>query len=126
MSGPGSAPEETPLVTAILPAWNAEAFVDEMLEALAAQTWPALEILIGDDASTDGTPAKLRAFAAEHPNVRLVLRERNLGWIGNTNDLMARAKGEFLFFAFHDDWVAPSYVERLARALVAEPRAVLA
>jgi glycosyltransferase involved in cell wall biosynthesis len=115
-----------PRVSAILPAYNGEAFVGETLASLEAQTWHNLEIVIGDDASSDATPDILRAFAERRANVQLVLRERNLGWIGNTNDLMSRATGAFMFFAFHDDLVEPTYVERLARALMDDPGAVLA
>ena len=115
-----------PRVTAILPSRNAVDFIGDTLDALAAQTWPELEILIGDDASDDGTQDLLHAFAETRDHVRLVLRETNLGWIANTNDLMSRATGELLFFAFHDDWVAPDYVETLARELMARRQAVLA
>ncbi len=115
-----------PTVTAILPSYNAVDFVQDTLDSLAAQTWPNLEILIGDDASRDGTPDILRAFAEGRENVRLIMREGNLGWIGNTNDLMAQATGEFMFFAFHDDTIAPTYVEKLTRSLMGKPEAVLA
>ncbi len=115
-----------PKVSAILPAYNCEAFVGETLESLEAQTWPNLEIVIGDDASSDGTPDILRAFADGRENVQLALREKNLGWTGNSNDLMSRATGAFMFFAFHDDLVDPPYVERLVQALMGDPGAVLA
>jgi glycosyltransferase involved in cell wall biosynthesis len=118
--------EATPRVTAVVPTWKAAGFVRETLDALAAQTWPNLEILIGDDASPDATPEVLRAFAEGRDDVTLVLRETNLGWVGNCNDLMARAEGELMFFAFHDDLVAPTYVERLARMMVARPEAAMA
>ena len=78
------------------------------------------------DASTDGTPDILRSFAEGRKNVRLILREGNLGWIGNTNDLMEQATGESMFFAFHDDTIDPVYVEKSTRALMAKPEAVLA
>ncbi|HSF63292.1 MAG TPA: glycosyltransferase family A protein [Paracoccaceae bacterium] len=116
----------TPLVTAILPSWNAASFIAGTLDSLDAQTWPALEILVGDDASTDETPELLRAWAATRPHVTLIVRDRNLGWVGNCNDLMARAKGEFLFFAFHDDQIDPDYVSALVRPLQADPEVVLA
>ena len=115
-----------PLVTAIVPTYNGEQFVDRTLKCLAEQTWSPLEILIGDDASTDRTPQIVADFAASHDNVTLVQRTDNLGWLRNCNALMAQASGELLFFAFHDDVVAPTYVERLATALLAHPRAVLA
>lgn len=116
----------TPLVTALVPTYNGAAFIMRTLESLAAQTWPHLEILIGDDCSTDDTLEVVRRFAADHPNTRVLQRDANLGWLRNSNDLMANARGELMFFAFHDDVVAPTYVEKLATALAGNDRAVLA
>ncbi|WP_136706631.1 glycosyltransferase family 2 protein [Agromyces sp. H66] len=118
--------DSSPLVTALVPTYNGSRFIQRTLDSLAAQTWSNLEILIGDDRSTDDTLDIVRRFAEQHPNVRIVERESNLGWLGNSNDLMARARGGLMFFAFHDDVVAPTYVERLAEALLANDRAVLA
>jgi glycosyltransferase involved in cell wall biosynthesis len=115
-----------PKVTALLPCYNAAAFITRTLDSLAAQTWPDLEILIGEDASTDATLTIISDFATRHPNVRIIRNPQNLGWLRNSNALMAEAKGELLFFAFHDDAVEPSYVERLVDALRDRPRAVLA
>ncbi|WP_438855418.1 glycosyltransferase family 2 protein [Agromyces sp. M3QZ16-3] len=136
MTGPsptsGAAPARdaatawNPLVTALVPTYNGAEFIQRTLDSLAAQTWPNLEILIGDDRSTDDTLEVVRRFADRHPRTRIVERERNLGWLGNSNDLMGRAAGELQFFAFHDDIVAPTYVERLVAALAANEGAVLA
>lgn len=115
-----------PLVTAILPCYNAAAFLGRTLDCLAAQTWPNLEILVGDDNSKDNTLAMVRTFAEGRENVRIVARNENLGWLRNSNDLMGQARGNFMFFAFHDDVVAPTYVERLVGALANRPGAVLA
>ena len=120
------AAEPTPLVTAVVPTYNGSEFITRTLDSLAAQTWPRIEILIGDDRSTDHTLAVVRRFADTHPHTRIIERDTNLGWLRNTNDLMARAEGELMFFAFHDDVVAPTYVEELVRALNANERAVLA
>ena len=118
--------EWTPLVTALVPTYNGADFIVRTLDSLAAQTWPHLEILIGDDRSTDDTLEIVREFAGRHPNTRVLERESNLGWLRNSNDLMANARGELMFFAFHDDVVAPTYVEELVGALAANERAVLA
>ena len=118
--------EWTPLVTALVPTYNGAEFITRTLDSLAAQTWPELEILIGDDRSTDDTLGVVRRFAADHANTRIVERDTNLGWLRNSNDLMARAAGELMFFAFHDDVVAPTYVEELVDALRTNDRAVLA
>lgn len=115
-----------PKVSALVPSYNAAAFLQATLDSLAAQTWENLEILIGDDRSTDATPEIVAAFAASDPRVRVLPRDENLGWLRNSNDLMANATGELCFFAFHDDIVLPTYVERLAGALAARPQAILA
>jgi glycosyltransferase involved in cell wall biosynthesis len=113
-------------VVALMPAWNAEAFIVPVLESLAAQTYRHLEVLISDDASTDRTPEICATFAARHPNFTLIRQRTNLGWIGNVNALLRHAQGDCFFFAFHDDLLRPHYVERLAVALASHPRAVLA
>ena len=107
----------TPTVTALVPTYNGAAFVARTLDSLAQQTWPALDILIGDDASTDETAAIVDAFASTRDHVRVFHQPSNVGWLRNSNDLMSRAQGEFCFFAFHDDVLAPTYVERLIEAL---------
>lgn len=115
-----------PLVTALVPTYNGAAFIGRTLDSLARQTWPELEILVGDDDSTDNTLAVVREFAARHPNTRVLQRSENLGWLRNSNELMAQARGELMFFAFHDDVVEPTYVERLVDALRDRPDAVVA
>ncbi|HEX6953974.1 MAG TPA: glycosyltransferase [Agromyces sp.] len=116
----------TPLVTALVPTYNGAEFIMRTLDSLAAQTWPRLEILIGDDRSTDDTLEVVRRFAEQRDDTRILERDANLGWLRNSNDLMADARGELMFFAFHDDVVAPTYVEKLVEALRRRPQAVLA
>ena len=128
MGAQDAAPVEPwkPRVTALVPTYNGAEFIMRTLDSLAAQTWPNLEILIGDDRSTDETLDVVSRFAERHPGTRVVKRDVNLGWLRNSNDLMARAEGEFMFFAFHDDAVAPTYVEELVGVLDENERAVLA
>lgn len=115
-----------PKVTALVPCYNSAAFITRTLDSLAAQSWPNLEILIGEDCSTDATFDIVSAFTAGRSSVRVLRRSQNLGWLRNANDLMANATGELMFFAFHDDVVEPTYVEKLVDALRNNPRAVLA
>jgi glycosyltransferase involved in cell wall biosynthesis len=108
-----------------VPCFNAAEFISRTLDSLAAQSWPNMEILIGDDCSSDDTVHIVSEFAHGRDNVRLVRRDQNMGWLRNSNDLMAQAKGELMFFAAHDDIVAPHYVEKLVEALRDNPQAVL-
>jgi glycosyltransferase involved in cell wall biosynthesis len=115
-----------PRVVACMPAWNAADFIEPVLATLAAQTYPNLEILISVDRCTDATAELCERFAAGRANVTVVRQPARLGWIGNSNALLARANGDYVFFAQHDDPLAPTYVERLVTALESAPDAVLA
>ena len=114
-----------PKVTALVPCYNSSAFISRTLDSLAAQTWDDIEILVGEDNSTDATFDIVSAFASTRDNVRILRRTQNLGWLKNSNDLMANATGELMFFAFHDDIIDPTYVEALVKALDDNPDAVM-
>lgn len=113
-------------VVALLPAWKASAFIVATLDALAAQTYENLEILVSDDASPDDTATICERAAAGDARFRVIRQPRNLGWTGNVNALLREARGDYLVFAFHDDLPEPSYIERCVAALEANPRAILA
>jgi glycosyltransferase involved in cell wall biosynthesis len=117
-----------PRVIALAPTWNAASFIDKTLDSLAAQTYPNLSILVSDDCSTDGTAAICVARAQQDDRFKLVQQPRNLGWVGNANALlrMAEERADYLLFAWHDDLLAPSYVERLVARLEANRNAVIA
>lgn len=116
----------SPRAIALVPTWNAESFIDATLATLAAQTFPAFEVLISDDASTDATASICERWAARDARFRLLRQNTRLGWVGNTNALLRAARGDYFFFALHDDLVAPTYVARLVDALERDPAAVLA
>ena len=115
-----------PRVVACMPAWNAAGFIAPVLDSLAAQTYRNLQILISVDTCADGTAELCEAFAAGHAHVRVLRQPARLGWIGNSNALLAAAEGDCAFFAFHDDPLRPTYVARLVEALETHPDAVLA
>ena len=124
-----SDPAPGPRVLALVPTWKAAAFIGRTLDALAAQDCPGLGILISDDASPDDTAARCERFAAGDVRFRVIRQERNRGWVGNVNALLAEAHGtgaEYLLFAFQDDLPEPGYVTRCAAALDADPGAVMA
>jgi len=109
-----------------MPTWNAESFVAETLRALAAQTYPNIEIVISDDASTDQTVSVCKEVVSGDRRFRIFRQNDRRGWIGNTNLLLGLAQGDYCFFAFHDDPLEPTYVARLVEALETNTDAVLA
>jgi len=118
--------EGRPRVVALLATHNSGERLEETLRSLQAQTYPNLQILVSDDASTDGTSESGAEAALHDPRIRLVRQSRRRGWIGNINALLALANGDCFFFMPHDDVLTASYVEKLVAALVGRPAAVLA
>ena len=115
-----------PQVVACLATRNAAAFIADTLSTLAEQTYPRLQVLISDDASTDGTLAICTRFATADPRFQVVQQPQQLGWLGNINALLQLAQGDYLFFMPHDDRLVPTYVTRLVEALEHHPAAILA
>ena len=69
-----------------------------------------LELIFVDDGSTDGTAERLDALAAEHGHVRAA-HIPNSGWPGRPRNIgIDMARGEFVYFADHDDWLEPDAV----------------
>lgn len=113
-------PERRPLVSAIVPAWNAERTIMETLNSISAQTYDNLEIVIIDDGSIDGTAELTRAFCAGEPRARLVSKE-NGGVISARNRGIAEANGEWIAPIDSDDLWHPSKIEKQVAAALAAP-----
>ena len=103
-----------PLVSVIVPAYNAEATLGRCLDSLLRQTWRNLEIIVTDDGSTDGTADVLRTYAARDARVRPVF-ERNAGVSAARNAALKVCRGDFIRFADSDDQVPLDSTERMLR-----------
>jgi glycosyltransferase involved in cell wall biosynthesis len=104
-----------PSVSIVVPVYNPGAHIDDCIASLLGQSMPAgeLELIFVDDGSTDATPARLDALAAEHPHVR-VEHIPNSGWPGRPRNLgLDLARGEYVYFVDNDDWLERDAVARL-------------
>lgn len=115
-----------PRVTLGVPVYNGERFLRETLESLRAQTFSDFEMVISDNASTDGTEEIAREVAAADERVRYVRQRRNKGLAANYNDLFRVGTGEYFKWASSDDPCEPRFLERCVAMLDADPGAVLA
>ena len=99
-----------PLVSVCIGVYNRKDYVRECVDSALAQTWPHKEVVVVDDASTDGTREILRSYGDA---IRLILRDRNSGICPVTRNQAARAaKGEYVAFLDSDDkW----YPDKLAK-----------
>lgn len=110
---------EPPLVTVLLPTIGRMDYFPAALAAVRAQTCSNLEILIGDNASTDGTAAFIEEMKARDPRIRSYLEsERSMPV--NWQRGLDLARGEFLTIVSDDDLVQPEFVERCLAPLRAD------
>ena len=107
-----------PLVSVIMPAFEAEATIEAAAASILEQSWANLELLIVDDASGDGTWAAMRRIAASDSRVRIRRNARNVGPYVSKNLALAQAGGRFVTGHDADDWAHPQRIERhMARVL---------
>ena len=116
----------SPRVSVIVPVFNAERTIETALRALCQQTWRNLEILVVNDASTDGTERALEAFVnttGDRPGIvfRLLSHSENQGAYVARNTGLAAATGDFITTHDSDDWSHPQKIELQVRALQEAP-----
>jgi glycosyltransferase involved in cell wall biosynthesis len=114
-----------PRVSVGIPTYNRAATALRAARSALAQEHPAMEVVVSDDASTDGTPEVLGALAAQDARLRYVRQPRNLGHAENFQAVLDAATGEYFMWLADDDWLDPAYVSRCLAALEADPGAVL-
>lgn len=99
---------QQPLVSVLMPAFNAEEFIQEAISSILNQDYQNIELLVLDDASTDSTLSKIEAF--EDERIRLFRNESNLGYLQSCNRLFTIAKGDFITFQDADDTCAENRI----------------
>ncbi len=119
-----SAMLDGPTLSLLLPTFNPpRAFFEELIEALAAQTYPRFEICVADGGSNAETRQVLQRWQKNEPRLRLDLLPENLGIAENTNRALALATGDFFACIDQDDLLPPFALYEMARAIVQQPEA---
>jgi GT2 family glycosyltransferase len=103
-----------PLVSILIPAYNAEKWIGYTLESAIGQTWPRKEIIVVNDGSTDGTAEVARKF--ESSGVKIVTTE-NQGLSAAVNHAYRLSQGDYIQELDSDDVLAPDKIERQLNAL---------
>jgi GT2 family glycosyltransferase len=103
-----------PIVSAIVLNWNGEGVVEEAVASLLAQTLASMEVIVVDNASTDGSDAAVeQKFAGR---VSLIRNARNLGFGAGNNEGIRRAHGRFILLLNNDAEASPTMAEEMVRA----------
>jgi cellulose synthase/poly-beta-1,6-N-acetylglucosamine synthase-like glycosyltransferase len=100
-----------PLVSICLPVYNGEAWVARALESALAQTYEPLEIVVSDNASTDGTAELVRSYG--DPRVRISTAAQRATMSGNHNRAVQLSRGPFVKFLHADDVLLPGCVDEM-------------
>jgi len=107
-----------PLVSILIPAFNAAPWIAQTLDSALAQTWPQIEILVVDDGSTDNTLDIARSY--KNKSLR-VISQPNAGAAAARNTGLRAALGDYIQFLDADDLLAPDKIERQMLALAEAP-----
>ncbi|MGV8996300.1 MAG: glycosyltransferase family 2 protein [Parvibaculaceae bacterium] len=111
------------MITFVMPNYNHAAYLDRSISGLLAQTRPADEIIIIDDASTDNSIDIIEKYAARDTRIRLIRRPERRGVVTNLNLGFAEAKGDLIGFLGADDLVFPGFVQTLGALMEQYPQA---
>jgi hypothetical protein len=114
---PGSRPD-APLLTVLIPSWNAASSIERALASILEERRIPLECVVIDDASTDGTADVVQAVADRDPRVVLIRLPSNMGVSNARNRGLAVARGVWLSFLDADDRLLPGAIDALMRPTV--------
>lgn len=104
-----------PRISAIVPVFNTEDYLENCLESILGQSFPDFELIVVDDGSTDSCPAICDEYAARDSRVK-VIHKANAGVSAARNDALDAACGEFVAFIDSDDRIDPETFERALAA----------
>ena len=103
-----------PLVSILIPAYNAEAWISDTLRSAIAQTWERKEIIVVDDGSKDQTLAVARQFESDQLRV---VTQKNQGAAATRNNAFSMCKGDYIQCLDADDLMAPDKIAKQMEAL---------
>ena len=128
MTGRDAALGETdvlPLVGIGMPVYNGMRYVAEAIDSILRQSYESFELVICDNASTDGTADLCRKFAASDPRIRYFRNDTNIGAHPNYNRTFELTRGKYFKWAPHDDVLHHDFLSACVEALEADPGVVI-
>jgi hypothetical protein len=115
-----------PTVSVVVPCYNYGHYLRQCVGTVLSQEGVAVDVLIVDDASPDGSVAVARELAAEDPRVRVLEHEVNRGHIATYNDGLAAVGGDYVVLLSADDLLAPGALGRSIALMEAHPEMAFA
>jgi glycosyltransferase involved in cell wall biosynthesis len=125
VSGERAVDDRPPTVSIGVPVYNGENFLGDAIESVLAQSVGDFELILCDNASTDGTRAICEAYAARDRRIRYYRNPRNLGAAANYNRAFMLTRGRYFKWLAHDDRLHPAFLEQTVAVMEARPEVVL-
>jgi CDP-glycerol glycerophosphotransferase len=119
-----SRPSPVPLLSIVIPTFQAEPFIEDCLDAIGRQEFQSIEIIVVDGGSKDQTPVLLEKRMTDEPRLIVICKDR-IGPGRARNEGARHAIGEYLWFVDVDDRVAPGALTPIAERLIAQRPDVL-
>jgi glycosyltransferase involved in cell wall biosynthesis len=107
----------SPLISIVMATYNGEKYLREQVDSLLAQSYPTLEFIFVDDASSDSSIAILQEYASQDERIRLVTNPENQGLLATFETGIRAAKGEMIALSDQDDVWMPDKIRLLAGAI---------
>jgi glycosyltransferase involved in cell wall biosynthesis len=107
----------SPLISIVMATYNGEKYLREQVDSLLAQSYPSLEFIFVDDASSDGSQAILQQYASQDERIRLVANPVNQGLLATFERGIREAKGELIALSDQDDVWLKDKISLLAAAI---------
>jgi len=114
-----------PLVSVNLPCYNQVAYVDEAIRSAVEQDYDNLEVVCGDDGSTDGTVDRIREWAARYPGRVIPVLGPHVGMTANCNRIFPFLRGKYVFGHAGDDVFLPGKIRKQTEWLEQDERRVM-
>lgn len=114
-----------PLITVLIPAYNAELYIAEAIESILNQTYTNFELIIINDCSTDSTEKIIKEYAKKDSRLVLINNKQNLRISKTLNKGLNIAKGKYIVRMDADDWSYPDRIEKQVKLMENNPEVVL-
>lgn len=115
--GSGNTVKTLPLVSVVMPAYNAEQFIAEAIQSVLAQSETRWELLVIDDCSTDSTRRIVEELAREDARIKLICNGENMGVARTRNRGLELCRGKYVALLDSDDYYKPQMLQKMvARA----------
>jgi glycosyltransferase involved in cell wall biosynthesis len=108
-----------PMITIGIPTHNRVSLLKGCVESALAQSYPNVEVMVSDNASTDDTLAFLQSIS--HPRLRVLTNPTNVGAMANFDKCIREARGDYLVIACDDNVLDPAFLEKCVRLVRKEP-----